>query len=213
MNHIIYIPHVLIVEFDKFNELYGTSSYKQIKDKIFELLKRNLKRITLKHKEGNVADEIGYSFYIDFKNVSNDYVRNVAQSFGKLSYYDVDIDSDLSFDAEFNPNDDIYCIGQEIIFENAAILTVNLPFSTLCEQKQFEKSVAELTLSTYYYCVYDDYLKTNTNHDNYVYINKQLSQSKINTLRRKLNPRKYLELEFMENFVLMHLNMESLYIK
>lgn len=211
MNYIMYIPHVLIVEFDKFNELYGISSYKEIKNKIFELLKHILKRITLKHKKGNVADEIGYSFYIDFKNVSNDYVRNVAQSFGKLSYYDVDIDSDLSFAAEFNPNDDIYCIGQEIIFENAAILTINLPFSTLCEQKQFEKSIAELTLSTYYYCVYDDYLKTN--HDKYVYINKQLSQSEINTLRRKLNPRKYLELEFMENFVLMHLNMESLYIK
>ena len=211
MNYIMYIPHVLIVEFDKFNELYGISSYKEIKNKIFELLKYSRKKITLKHKEGNVADEIGYSFYVDFKNVSNDYVRNVAQSFGKLSYYDVDIDSDLSFDTEFNPNDDIYCIGQEIIFENAAILTVNLPFSTLCEQKQFEKSVAELTLSTYYYCVYDDYLKTN--HDTYVYINKQLSQSEINTLRRKLNPRKYLELEFRENFVLMHLNMESLYIK
>ena len=211
MNYIMSIPHVLIVEFDKFNELYGISSYKEIKNKIFELLKHNRKRITLKHKEGNVADEIGYSFYVDFKNVSNDYVRNVAQSFGKLSYYDVDIDSDLSFDAEFNPNDDIYCIGQEIIFENAAILTVNLPFSTLCEQKQFQKSIVELTLSTYYYCVYDDYLKTN--HDTYVYINKQLSQSKINTLRRKLNPGKYLELEFRENFVLMHLNMESLYIK
>lgn len=207
----MYIPHVLIVEFDKFNELYGISSYKEIKNKIFELLKHNRKRITLKHKEGNVADEIGYSFYIDFKNVSNDYVRNVAQSFGKLSYYDVNIDSDLSFAAEFNPNDDIYCIGQEIIFENAAILTVNLPFSTLCEQEQFQKSIAELTLSTYYYCVYDDYLKTN--HDAYVYINKQLSQSEINTLRRKLNPRKYLELEFRENFVLMHLNIESLYIK
>ena len=210
MNYIMYIPHVLIVEFDKFNELYGISSYKEIKNKIFELLKHNRKRITLKHKEGNVADEIGYSFYVDFKNVSNDYVRNVAQSFGKLSYYDVNIDSDLSFDAEFNPNDDI-CIWQEIIFENAAILTVNLPFSTLCEQKQFEKSITELTLSTYYYCVYDDYLKTN--HDTYVYINKQLPQSEINTLRRKLNPRKYLELEFRENFVLMHLNMESLYIK
>ena len=47
----------------------------------------------------------------------------------------------------------------------------------------------------------------------YVYINKQLSQSEINTLRRKLNPRKYFELEFRENFVLVHLNMESLYIK
>ena len=211
MNHIIYIPQVLIVEFDKFNELYGISTYKEIKDKIFELLKHNRKRITLKHKEGNVADAVGYSFYINFKNVSNDYARNVAQSFAKLSYYDVDIDSDLSFDAQFNPNDDIYCIGQEIIFENAAILTVNLPFSSLCEQKQFQKSIAELTLSTYYYCVYDDYLKTN--HDTYVYINKQLSQSEINTLRRKLNPRKYLELEFRENFVLMHLNMESLYIK
>ena len=207
----MYIPHVLIVEFDKFNELYGTSSYKQIKDKIFELLKHNRKKITLKHKEGNVADEIGYSFYINFKNVSNDYARNVAQSFAKLSYYDVDIDSDLSFDAQFNPNDDIYCIGQEIIFENAAILTVNLPFSMLCEQKQFEKSITQLTLSTYYYCVYDDYLKTN--HDTYVYINKQLPQSEINTLRRKLNPRKYLELEFRENFVLIHLNTESVYIK
>ena len=207
----MYIPHVLIVEFDKFNELYGISSYKEIKNKIFELLKYSRKKITLKHKEGNVADEIGYSFYVDFKNVSNDYVRNVAQSFGKLSYYDVDIDSDLSFDTEFNPNDDIHCVGQEIIFENAAILTVNLPFSSLCEQKQFQKSIAELTLSTYYYCVYDDYLKTN--HDTYVYINKQLSQSEINTLRRKLNPRKYLELEFRENFVLMHLNTESLYIK
>lgn len=211
MNYIMYIPHVLIVEFDKFNELYGTSSYKQIKDKIFELLKHNRKKITLKHKEGNVADEIGYSFYINFKNVSNDYARNVAQSFAKLSYYDVDIDSDLSFDAQFNPNDDIYCIGQEIIFENAAILTVNLPFSMLCEQKQFEKSITQLTLSTYYYCVYDDYLKTN--HDTYVYINKQLPQSEINTLRRKLNPRKYLELEFRENFVLIHLNTESVYIK
>lgn len=211
MNYIMYIPHVLIVEFDKFNELYGTSSYKQIKDKIFELLKHNRKKITLKHKEGNVADEIGYSFYINFKNVSNDYARNVAQSFAKLSYYDVDIDSDLSFDAQFNPNDDIYCIGQEIIFENAAILTVNLPFSMLCEQKQFEKSITQLTLSTYYYCVYDDYLKTN--HDTYVYINKQLPQSEINTLRRKLNPRKYLELEFRENFVLVHLNTESVYIK
>ena len=211
MNYIMYIPHVLIVEFDKFNELYGISSYKEIKNKIFELLKYSRKKITLKHKEGNVADEIGYSFYVDFKNVSNDYVRNVAQSFGKLSYYDVDIDSDLSFDAEFNPNDDIHWVGQEIIFENAAILTVNLPFSSLCEQKQFQKSIAELTLSTYYYCVYDDYLKTN--HDTYVYINKQLSQSEINTLRRKLNPRKYLELEFKENFVLMHLNTESVYIK
>ena len=211
MNYIMYIPHVLIVEFDKFNELYGISSYKEIKNKIFELLKHNRKRITLKHKEGNVAAEIGYSFYIDFKNVSNDYVRNVAQSFGKLSYYDVDIDSDLSFDAEFNPNDDIYWIGQEIIFENAAILTVSLPFSSLCEQKQFQKSIAELTLSTYYYCVYDDYLKTN--HDTYVYINKQLPQSEINSLRRKLNPRKYLELEFRENFVLVHLNIESVYIK
>ncbi len=211
MNYIMYIPHVLIVEFDKFNELYGTSSYKQIKDKIFELLKHNRKKITLKHKEGNVADEIGYSFYINFKNVSNDYARNVAQSFAKLSYYDVDIDSDLSFDAQFNPNDDIYCIGQEIIFENAAILTVNLPFSMLCEQKQFEKSITQLTLSTYYYCVYDDYLKTN--HDTYVYINKQLPQSEINTLRRKLNPRKYLELEFRENFVLVDINLESVYIK
>ena len=207
----MYIPHVLIVEFDKFNELYGTSSYKQIKDKIFELLKHNRKKITLKHKEGNVADEIGYSFYINFKNVSNDYARNVAQSFAKLSYYDVDIDSDLSFDAQFNPNDDIYCIGQEIIFENAAILTVNLPFSMLCEQKQFEKSITQLTLSTYYYCVYDDYLKTN--HDTYVYINKQLPQSEINTLRRKLNPRKYLELEFRENFVIVDINLESVYIK
>ena len=79
----------------------------------------------------------------------------------------------LSFAAEYNPNDDIYCIGQEIIFENAAILTVNLPFSALCEQKQFQKSIAELTLSTYYYCVYDDYLKTN--HDTYVYIKMKLS--------------------------------------
>jgi hypothetical protein len=41
----MYIPHVLIVEFDKFNELYGISSYKEIKNKIFELLKHNRKRI------------------------------------------------------------------------------------------------------------------------------------------------------------------------
>ena len=81
----------------------------------------------------------------------------------------------------------------------------------LCEQKQFEKSITELTLSTYYYCVYDDYLKTI--HDTYVYINKQLSQSEINTLRRKLNPRKYLELEFRENFVIVDINLESVYIK
>ena len=71
MNYIMYIPHVLIVEFDKFNELYGISSYKEIKNKIFELLKYSRKKITLKHREGNVADEIGYSFYVDFKNVSN----------------------------------------------------------------------------------------------------------------------------------------------
>lgn len=211
MNHIIYIPQVLIVEFDKFNELYGISTYKEIKDKIFELLKHNRKKITLKHKEGNVADEIGYSFYVNFKNESNEYARNVAQSIGKLSYYDVDIDSDLSFDAEFNPNDDIYCIGQEIIFENAAILTVNLPFSVLCEQKQFEKSITQLTLATYYYCVYDDYLKTN--YDTYVYINKQLPQFEINTLKRKLNPIKYLELEFRKNFVIVDINLESVYIK
>jgi hypothetical protein len=91
----MYIPHVLIVEFDKFNELYGISSYKEIKNKIFELLKHNRKRITLKHKKGNVANEITYSFYVDFKNVSNGYVRNVAQSFAKLSYYDVDIESQV----------------------------------------------------------------------------------------------------------------------